>query len=75
MRKKLIKWLGGYTAEELREFGLKSIYVGKYDTLLSIQSYMRDINGEDAENWCKLAWVYVSEKLEYIRAKVEKSRK
>lgn len=71
MRKKLIKWLGGYTKEELAEFGVKSIRVGVYDTLNSIQAYMRDINGECAESWCDLVWKDVCKRLEYIRAKVE----
>lgn len=67
MRKKLIKWLGGYTKEEVAQFGARAIRYGRQAELECVQGYMRDINGEDAEAWCEHVWKFVCERLEDVK--------
>ena len=64
IRKKLIHLLGGYTEQEMRESNYDSAQIGRYKALLQVRAYMREINGEDAETWCDLAWKYVTRKIE-----------
>ena len=66
MRKKLIHWLGGYTEQEMRESNYDSAQTGRYEALLQVRAYMREINGEEAETWCDLAWKYVTRKIEEL---------
>lgn len=78
IKKKLINWLGGYTEQDF-EFWQSTRYqptdedicenlerynLGRYEALQQVQSYMRSINGEDAETWCNLVWKYVTSKIE-----------
>ena len=64
IRKKLIHWLGGYTEQEMRDNSYNATQIGRYNTLIEVQAYMRSINGEEAETWCDLAWKYVTRKIE-----------
>lgn len=64
IRKWLINLLGGYTEQEMRESNCDSAQTGRYEALLQVRAYMREINGEDAETWCDLAWKYVTRKIE-----------
>jgi len=64
IRKKLIHLLGWYTEQEMRDNSYNAAQIGRYNTLIEVQSYMRSINGEDAETWCDLAWKYVTRKIE-----------
>ena len=64
IRKKLIHLLGGCTEQEMRESNYNSAQIGRYEALLQVQAYMREINGEEAETWCDLAWKYVTRKIE-----------
>lgn len=66
IRKKLIHWLGGYTEQEMRESNCDSAQTGRYEALLQVRAYMREINGEEAETWCDLAWKYVTRKIEEL---------
>lgn len=66
IRKKLIHWLGGYTEQEMLERNCDSAQIGRYNALVEVQAYMREINGEDAETWCDLAWKYVTRKIEEL---------
>lgn len=64
IKKKLINWLGGYTEQEAKESNYNSAQIGRYEALLQVRAYMREINGEDADTWCNLAWKYVTNKIE-----------
>ena len=67
MRKKIIKWLGGYPKEEVAQFGWRCTRFGRTAELERLQTYMRDINGEDAEAWCDYVWKFVCERLEDVK--------
>jgi len=64
IKKKLINLLGGITEQEAKESNYNSAQIGRYEALLQVQAYMREINGEDADTWCNLAWKYVTDKIE-----------
>lgn len=64
IRNKLIHWLGGYTEQEMRDNSYNSEQIGRYSALIEVQSYMRSINGEEAETWCDLAWKHITRKIE-----------
>ena len=64
IKKKLINWLGGITEQEAKESNYNSAQIGRYEALLQVRAYMREINGEDADTWCNLAWKYVTSKIE-----------
>lgn len=57
---------GGYTEQEMRESNCDSAQTGRYEALLQVRAYMREINGEDSETRCDLAWKYVTRKIEEL---------
>ena len=55
VKEKLIHLLGGITEQEAKESNYNSAQIGRYEALLQVRAYMREINGEDADAWCNLA--------------------
>lgn len=52
LKNKLIKWLGGYTQEEL-SCTHKS---GKYNTYFQLKVLADSLYGQDTETWCKIMY-------------------
>lgn len=63
IKDRLIEWLGGVTKRDAID-SYNSAQIGKYMTLVTLQAYMRDINGETAEVWCDMVWKYVCREIE-----------
>lgn len=60
MKKRLIKWLGGYTFDEVRKFGITSRIAGKREAIVTIREFMKDCNGLSANLWCDTVWKYIN---------------
>lgn len=59
MRKKLIKWLGGYSAEEMAKT-TKNVSAGSYlHALIAVKLRMQSCSGMEASEWCDTMWKYV----------------
>jgi hypothetical protein len=67
MKEKLIKLLGGYTSDEVRRMCTKSFDTGALDSMLTMQCYMRDCNGEEADTWCDLMWKFVCARIDRLK--------
>lgn len=54
IKDKLIHLLGGITEQEAKESNYNSAQTGRWQELTTLQAYMREINGEDADTWCNI---------------------
>jgi hypothetical protein len=60
----IIHWLGGVTAQELKDAKISCFKRGYRIEATAIQCEMRDLNGLSAEEWCDAMWKYVAERVE-----------
>lgn len=63
MRKRLIKWLGGYSAEEMAQTTEKaaaeSYDLGTLHAFTAVKLRMQECNGMDASEWCSSMWEFI----------------
>ena len=62
MKRLIIHLLGGYTEEDFDEIVDKNYEIGKKVASREIKTYLDLINGTPADEWCKLAYMYVCRK-------------
>lgn len=77
IKEKIIRRLGGVTMRQATDIAAVSYAAGKKASLMELEGYMRDINGEDAEVWCDLVWKWHlerKERIERLMSGMEKER-
>lgn len=67
LKEKIIDLLGGVTKEKTAQLCNTCVSIGRYSAFKSMEHFMRDINGAEAEEWCDLAWKFVQEKKSMLK--------
>lgn len=71
MKKRLIKWLGGYTREEMYEIAGSARDTEYYSAYVLLKEYVDQLYGRTADEWCKNVYEHILHVLKYNKPKTK----
>ena len=62
----IIRRLGGFTEDEIKQEGCHTIDVGTYVALTSLRDYARSLNGLSADEWCRRMYAHIDDSIKQL---------